>query len=855
MTFRLGGYSPKINIMCNKNNLEIEKNNPKFQEEDSSYLVFEIISFTLLPLGAVAGFAQIWWDLPLFGSQFDILSLAISLLPLIFTIFSLLMGAPSDLIAGLKRPTFLGLVPKDWPVGMRLLPFFVFFYGLTIVTYSLSTIIPDFYNIFFYQILGSIACLVYLVFAAKYNFDLLLKSKKTIFRILATHIREIVDKTLPISSKLTDVETAVENMMETAGIGETYDVLLEKLRQMNKDPKSKPELTLLLSLLRIEVRTAKINIEKINSNSSSNDEVLAFTTASINNVKTLLKDSKRFPLGQMLDSEPLVPVFVLRLAKLVTLLHQLGTALKLKKETKELAEAVYLAGCEETVSNRSSFQKHKEIVLAIEFHLFVDGLQDSGELDPWYWEFVRSCYSSPSVAWGDNPTWIFLAMFLFYAKDDKNLPEESQRSINEFLEEKIRGPISGIVDFTELTEYPILSFIGSQDRCVGLLKIIYEAFESLGAFQTFLYLPDNVVGVTDYPYLNCETAIACWMEILAAVHISDKGKLISGIEEVISEGSDERKKAFFRALARTFDIQGKEISDHPFNRFLGWSISADVESYELRCEVVKEIFDKFEKKPSSVESTPEDIVIKTCSAKISNVAARLVDEVKKPFQAVLTDNGALDHPHHEFKFENVLSAEVFMKEDFEPRLFESISGGAVQYVSHETSKKYDRLFEGKLKSIDEIHLELTHLGKDAYHFCTALGRREGFDKVVKDAIPSITEISDLDIFAPNKDCVERAILFDKGEIQATIWVNEKSTIVRRPDSGEILTYLKNRYPYNNGRFSLPSVYDESAIVWVTEEDAVERWRQKLIVYRIVIDFAVTIDDKKCYFIEMPYKLK
>ena len=286
-----------------------------------------------------------------------------------------------------------------------------------------------------------------------------------------------------------------------------------------------------------------------------------------------------------------------------------------------------------------------------------------------------------------------------------------------------------------------------------------------------------------------------------------------------------------------------------------WSIPPYAESIELHREVVKELLSKHAKTPSSTGSVPEDTVIKTCSAKINNVATRLVDEVKKSFQAVLTDNGALDHPHHEFKFENVLSAEAFMKEDFESRLFESISGGAVQFISRETSKRYDRLFEGKSKSIDEIRLELTHLGKDAYHFCTALGRREGFDKAVKDAIPSITEISDLDIFAPNKDFVERAILFNKGDIQATIWVNKKSTIVRRPDSGEILAYLKNRFPYSNGRFSLPSVYDKSVIVWVTEEDAVERWRPKLIAYRVVIGYAVTIDDKKCYFIEMPYKLK
>ena len=645
-------------------------------------------------------------------------------------------------------------------------------------------------------------------------------------------------------------------MVETVGLGNTYEALLKKLRKIEKKSSKKSDVHLLLSLFRTQRDAAKLNIKKLKSDAGSREKLVDFTTKSIKNVKSFLKDKSRLLPAQMLEDDPLTPRFVVIFADFVSLLHKLGKSLELKKETEELAEAVYLAGCDDPILESSDSRKDKAFILAIEFRLFVDGLHESGKIDPWYWEFIRSHFSFPTIGFSYNPAWIFLAVFLFYAKDDKNLPDAVRGEINKFLEEKITGPFSEAQDFLELTEIPMMPITGEQDKCVDLLRLIYEAFEILGNIQTFWYLPDNVVGTNDYPCLNCETALACWMEIFAVVSISDKEKLINGIEDIISDGGkDYRKTAFLTALEGNFNSQGKHASKHSFAEFLKWSIPPYAESIELHREVVKELLSKHAKTPSSTGSVPEDTVIKSCSAKINNVATRLVDEVKKSFQAVLTDNGALDHPHHEFKFENVLSAEAFMKEDFESRLFESISGGAVQFFSRETSKRYDRLFEGKSKSIDEIRLELTHLGKDAYHFCTALGRREGFDKAVKDAIPSITEISDLDIFAPNKDFVERAILFNKGDIQATIWVNKKSTIVRRPDSGEILAYLKNRFPYSNGRFSLPSVYDKSVIVWVTEEDAVERWRPKLIAYRVVIGYAVTIDDKKCYFIEMPYKLK
>lgn len=170
------------------------------------------------------------------------------------------------------------------------------------------------------------------------------------------------------------------------------------------------------------------------------------------------------------------------------------------------------------------------------------------------------------------------------------------------------------------------------------------------------------------------------------------------------------------------------------------------------------------------------------------------------------------------------------------------------------SQKLDHCFEGKSKNIGDIRSFLAELTDPHYSFSSCLGWRLEFEEAIKKAIPTIEEIAALDIFAPDKDLVERAALFNKGDIRISVWVDREKTIARQPNDDEVLTYLKFNYSMKNDRFNMSSSFDKKRYVWVTADDAVARYRSKLITFRIIIGFAVSVKIDNCYFLEMPYTL-
>lgn len=121
-------------------------------------------------------------------------------------------------------------------------------------------------------------------------------------------------------------------------------------------------------------------------------------------------------------------------------------------------------------------------------------------------------------------------------------------------------------------------------------------------------------------------------------------------------------------------------------------------------------------------------------------------------------------------------------------------------------------------------------------------------------MPNLKEISELHIYATKKDQVNRVVLFNNGDIQISAWVDPKYTNVRRPSDDEVLRYLKSMYSMKDDRFNMPGSFSDSRYVWVTPDDAVMRWKNKLVACQIAIRYEVSIKKENCYFIEASYEL-
>lgn len=838
------------------------------------YFLFELISLIVIAASFAHGFLPAdKYPIPKFEGSPDPLSIIISLLPLVFTILSLMLGTPSDRIAGLERPTFLRLVPKWWPVGRRLLPFFIGYYVCLITVYSAAPYFPKCFNPFLYNVAASAIAIVFVGIVSFVNLSILLKTNRTVFWVLKTHVQEIVHEAEPLSSNLSDVESAVENMAETIGINATHKALLKKFRKVSRNPRVKPEATLLNSILQIEICAAMGCLEAVNLSSEARVEALAFAKAGIDNIGELLKDDGHFNLIDTLANGGDIPAFVEKMAVLTSLLHRLSSALKLQKESMELSTTLYLAGCNKLGKTYMDFDIVQLTVLAVELRLFVDGLYENDQFDNWLWKFLRDEIDYPLSCWNESPIYFFLAVYLFYAKDDQNLPQAARECISSFLDKEIPDTMGEKTNFigryaTSFQLRPI-----SQEKCLGLLKIIFGTFESLGSSVSFQYFPKNVSIVDDYPSLGLKTTLDCWMELFSSMKVVDKEKLFSGILEILKADQTGRRAAsFMGALENSFDSKGKEVSERPFSKFVNGDIVPNYDDMATITDIVQRLFKEFGRDDSETLKKNPDRSVKSRpmgenSASASEVidpgkivedaANSIVRQVRESFEPIFVEKGGVNIEEGTSKFlsfSNVMLRENFEEQFNDEYFYQPAKSDITANLCWMISQKLDHCFEGKSKNIGDIRSSLAELTDPHYSFSSCLGWRPEFKEAIKKAIPTIEEIADLDIFAPEKDLVERAALFNRGDIRISVWVDREKTIARQPSDDEVLTYLKFNYSMKNDRFNMSSFFDKKRYVWVTADDAVARYRSKLLTFRIVIGFAVSVKIDNCYFLEMPYTL-
>lgn len=822
------------------------------------YSLFEIISLVVIAAGFGLGFLPAEFNVPKFGKSTDPLSIIISLLPLVFTILSLMLGTPSDRIAGLKRPTFLRLVPKSWPVGRRLLPFFIGFYVCLITVYSVAPAYPKLFNPFIYNIAASSAAIAFVGITSFVNLSILLKTNGTIFRILGAHVQEIVHEAEPLSSNLSDVKVAVESMAETVGISATHKALLKKFRKVNRNPRVKPEINLLNSILEIEICMARRHLEGAELSSEARVEALAFAKAGIDNIEMLVKKDEHSNFSNILADAGDVSDLVRKLAMLVSLLHRLSVALKLQKDSKKLFTILYFAGCNKSGKTYMDFDQVQFAALAVEIHLFTDGLYENEEFDNWLWKFLRDEIDYPLTAWEDSPIYFFLVVYLLYAKDDKNLPQRAQECISSFLKEEILGPNGEKTNFIGRYAFAFIYRSISQEKCLGLLNIIFGTFELLGISITFQYFPKNVSIIDDYPSLDLDTALDCWMELFSSMKVTDKEKVRSGILKIIeSDKTGCRTKAFMDSLENSFERRGKETSKRPFSKFVNGAIVPNYESAGSIAEIVEGLFKKFSPKDCEAANPAEDTAIAAFTNDVEDVAKKLVGKIKNAFEPIYVEKNDPEKDSNApyAGFLRIFPVETFKDQFSEEYFFEPAADQVIFRIYLKASQELDPCFEGKDKSLDEIQSSLKGMTNREYSICSYLSWRQDLRKTIGEAMPNLKEVSELRIYATKKDRVNRVVLFNKGDIQVSAWVDHKYTNVRRPSDDEVLCYLKSMYSMKDDRFYMPGSFGESRYVWVTPDDAVMRWKNKLVACQIAIRYEVSAKKENCYFIEAPYELK
>ena len=848
-----------------KNNLNFkERANSSFQRHlgpvigylRSPYSLFEFFSLLILAACIAFGFCPLILKLPHIDKALDPFEIATSLLPLAVTITSLLLGTPNDKIAGLDRPTFLRLLPTHYPAGKRPLAFFIGFYLLMLAAFELDAFCSEF-DPLAYRAIAPLSSLIFVAWILYANLSLLLKRNKTILHILAAHANELDEEAYPLLSNLNDLQVAIENMIEAVGISETFNVLLKRFQKGRGKASKDPRLALLISILQMKILMAKKNLDLTENNSGQKGDMLSFTRHCIQDIEEIVGDSDHFPLNRMLRSKSDVFTFSMRLARIVFLLRKLGLRLGLQDEIEELVNFVGSVGRN---GLDAEFGNDKLAILIAELHFVTDGLHEKGKLDIWFWNLLRSSIPDRMA---ENYVYLFLCMFIFYVKDDKNIPEETHRKIDGFLKDKVIGPVSTSEDFVDTLRYPIQCITESQRKCLQILKIIFKVFESTDSFGLFLYSPQKTQVFPDYAHLNLDTALDCWMEIFAWVRVSDEKALLDEIVRIISDGVEKnRVNSFMAALERTFDREGQIISDQPFNCFLRWSIETPYRTNGTMNEIVMSLFRKYGSLNSSDTNEGsinrhDDEALNKCRVIVNDIAIKLVKEAKSQLGPTLVKKEVIRTKIKKSEFLstlNVYELMTFQDKTFKEYLFNEMTGQILQCISNQTSKDLDLFFEGKPKTTEAVCSYLSRNSKLNYSFCTRLDLRHELGKAIMERFPSIKELPELDIFSDGEDLVDRIILFNKGDIEVSVWVDWDNTICRYPNDEETAYYLKNRFSMKNGRFYMPSSFKKSSYALATVDDSVKRWKNRLVVFQVVIGYAVSIKKENCLFLEAPFTL-